>query len=81
MPVTITIDEAQASLKELIHRLVPGEEVVITENLQPVAKLVSATAVSRRASGLRPPPGLGRGFITVVADNDEHLESFEEYMP
>ncbi len=40
MSKTITIDEAQARLKDLIHQLNPGEEVVITENLQPVAKLV-----------------------------------------
>jgi hypothetical protein len=31
--------------------------------------------------GLRPPPGLGKGFITVVSDDDEHLKDFEEYMP
>jgi antitoxin (DNA-binding transcriptional repressor) of toxin-antitoxin stability system len=36
---TVTIEEAQATLLELIHQLPPGEEVVITENNQPVAKL------------------------------------------
>ena len=36
---TITIQEAQTRLSELIHRLTPGEEVVITENNQPVARL------------------------------------------
>jgi antitoxin (DNA-binding transcriptional repressor) of toxin-antitoxin stability system len=36
---TVTIQEAQATLLELIHQLPPGEEVVITENNQPVAKL------------------------------------------
>ncbi|HUG67372.1 MAG TPA: type II toxin-antitoxin system prevent-host-death family antitoxin [Pirellulaceae bacterium] len=36
---TFTIQEAQAQLADLIHRLTPGEEVVITENNQPVAKL------------------------------------------
>jgi len=41
MSATITIDEAQAKLRELIHRLAPGEEVIITENQEPVAKLVS----------------------------------------
>ena len=81
MSVTITIDEAQANLKELIHRLAPGEEVVIIENLQPVAKLVSEPSRPKHGSGLRPPPGLGKGFITVVSDDDEHLKDFEEYMP
>jgi prevent-host-death family protein len=79
MSATITIDEAQAKLKELIHQLAPGEEVIITENQQPVAKLVNPP--SQPKVGLRPPPGLGKGFITVVSDDDEHLRDFEEYMP
>ena len=74
---SVTIQEAQASLPELIHKLTPGNEVVITENDQPVAKLVSETP----KAGLRPPPGLGKGFITIVADDDEHLRDFAEYMP
>jgi hypothetical protein len=28
--VTITIDEVQSKLRDLIHRVVPGEEVVVT---------------------------------------------------
>jgi len=79
MSPTITIDEAQAKPRELIHQLAPGEEVIITENQQPVAKLVSEPPKPR--PGLRLPPGLGRGFITVVSDDDEHLKDFEEYMP
>ena len=31
---TFTIQEARAQLADLIHRLTPGEEVVITENNQ-----------------------------------------------
>jgi prevent-host-death family protein len=79
MSETITIEEAQANLKELIHRLAPGEEIVITENQQPVAKVVGAPAKPK--PDLRPPPGLGKGFITVISDDDEHLKDFEEYMP
>jgi antitoxin (DNA-binding transcriptional repressor) of toxin-antitoxin stability system len=79
MSVTITIDEAQVKLRELIHQFAPGEVVVITENKQPVARLASEPPLPR--PGLRPPPGLGKGFITVVSDDDEHLEDFEEYMP
>ena len=37
---TLTIQEAQAQLPDLIHHLSLGEEVVITENDQPVVKLV-----------------------------------------
>jgi len=79
MPATITVDEAQAKLKELIHQLAPGEEVVITENQKPVAKLVSEQLKPK--AGLRPPPGLGKGCISVLSDDDEHLKDFAEYMP
>ena len=46
--VTVTIQEAQAKLSDLIHRLTPGEEVVITENNEPVAKLVASRAEKPR---------------------------------
>ncbi len=74
---TVTIQEAQAQLTDLIHALTPGDEVVITENDQPVAKLVSEKPVARQ----RPQPGLCKGMITIVADDDEHLKDFAEYMP
>ena len=72
----ITLEEAQAGLVDIIHKLSPGEEVVITENDLPVAKLVG-TPPPR----LRPPPGLCKGWITIVSDDDEHLKDFAEYMP
>jgi prevent-host-death family protein len=75
---TITLTEAQATLSELIHRLAWGEVVVITENDRPVAKLVSALPTAKPA--LRPPPGLGKGCITILSDDDEHLIDFAEYM-
>lgn len=79
MSATVTVDEAQANLKELIHRLAPGEEIIITENQHPVAKLVSEPLQPK--AGLRPPPGLGKGYITVITDDDEHLNDFGDYMP
>jgi antitoxin (DNA-binding transcriptional repressor) of toxin-antitoxin stability system len=77
MSATTTIDEAQAKLKELIHLMIPGEEVIITENQQPVAKLVSEPTKRRRART----PGNCKGMITLLVEDDEHLEGFAEYMP
>jgi prevent-host-death family protein len=37
--VSVTIQEAQAQLSDLIHRLQDGDEVVITDDDRPVAKL------------------------------------------
>ena len=79
MSVIISVDEAQAKLKELIHQLAPGEEIVLTENQRPVARLVSEPAKPK--PGLRPLSGLGKGFITIISDDDEHLKDFAEYMP
>lgn len=75
---TVSIQEAQAKLAELIHRLTPEEEVVITENDQPVARLVT-TAIREQ----RPPrrPGTLRGTVLYMApDFDAPLEDFREYM-
>ena len=79
MSTTITVDEAQASLKDLIHQMAPGEEVVITENQRPIARLVSHAAKSTNPS--RPGPGLCQGMITYMApDFDAPLEDMKEYM-
>lgn len=74
---TVTIQEAQTKLLDLIHGLQPGEELVITEDDQAIAKLT----VEKRAEGTRPPPGLCKGMISIVADDDEHLKDFADYMP
>ena len=71
----ITIQEAQAKLPDLIHNLTPGEEVVITENNQAVAKLVGSPQKPH------PIPGRCKGMLTIVAEDDDHLEDFKEYMP
>ena len=74
---TVTLQDAQANLPELIHKLQPGDELAITENNQTVAKLVSGKPALRQ----RPGPGLCKGMVTIVADDDEHLKDFAEYMP
>ena len=74
---TITIEEAQARLPALISGLKPGEELVIIQQDRPVARLVaepSKTRVPRQ-------PGSAIGKLTVVEEDDAHLEDFKEYMP
>lgn len=76
MATTMTVEEAQAKLKELINNLAPGEEIVITENQRTVAKLVG----ERTVRPPRPAPGLGKGSILYMApDFDEPLDEFKEY--
>ncbi len=76
MLTSITIEEAQARLKDLIHKLNPGQELIITENEQPIAKLISQLQNSQQ----RPGPGLCKGMITIIAEDDDHLKDFVEYM-
>lgn len=77
MSTTITVEDAQASLKSLIHQLAPGDEVIITENQQPVARLVSEAARQRSPRT----PGNCKGMIALLIEDDEHLQGFADYMP
>ena len=75
MSATITLEEAQAHLAELISKLAPGEEVVITENQQPVARLLPVKNKAQRKLGTM------RGSIKYIApDFDAPLDDFKEYM-
>jgi antitoxin (DNA-binding transcriptional repressor) of toxin-antitoxin stability system len=74
----VTLEEAKSSLAELIHRLTPGEYVTITENDEPVARLmVPASAAERRKV---PQLGTLRGTVLSIERFNEPLEDFKEYM-
>ena len=77
MQTTMAVEDIKMSLPELLDSLTPGDEVILTRNHQPVAKLVSEAATPRKPRV----PGLGKGMITLLVEDDEHLEGFAEYMP
>ncbi len=73
----ISLEEAQSQLLQLIERLQPGEEVLITLGNETVAMLVGGPKPKR------PPRKLGtlQGTVTYMApDFDAPLEDFREYM-
>lgn len=75
MSATITLEEAQAHLAELISKLVSGEEVVIMDNQQPVARLLPVKTKTLRKLGTM------RGSVKYIApDFDAPLDDFKEYM-
>jgi len=76
MSATVTIEDAQARLPELITQLAPGEELVITHKDQPVAKLVGGRPILRR---LRQ-PGSAKGKFIIMVEDEDHLQDFKEYM-
>ena len=75
---SISIQDAQAQLPDLVHGLAFGDEVVILENDQPVARIVAAAEQPQRPARH---PGTLRGTVLYMAsDFDAPLEDFKEYM-
>ena len=71
---TVTIEEAQARLSELIHHLRTDEDVVIIENSQPIARLVmiQPIRVSRKLGTLQ------GTVLDMAPDFDAPLAGFTE---
>ena len=63
----VSVYDAKTHLSRLLDAVEAGEEVVITRNGHPVARLVRAEAPPRRRFGTMP------GVATVRADFDEPL--------
>ncbi len=73
---TASVEEVQAHLVELITKLRPGEELVITEHDRPIARLLPESTRVRNARRL----GGAIGVLTVNQEDDEHIEDFRECM-
>lgn len=75
----LPLNEAQSRPTEIVHRIGPGEEILITENDQPVAKIVGELRAPRHHS--RASAGALKGMVTYVADDfDAPLPDMREYM-
>ena len=74
---TITLEAAQSHLAEIIDKLTPGEEVVLTRDDKPVATIRATPPTPRE------PPRFGtlKGSILYIApDIDAIPEGFEDYL-
>jgi antitoxin (DNA-binding transcriptional repressor) of toxin-antitoxin stability system len=71
----IELTEARKHLTDLIKTALGGEEIVITQDDQPVLKLVRIPAPKTRRKA-----GSAKGLITMSDDFDAPLEEFQEYM-
>lgn len=76
MSLTISLEEAQTTLADLIGKLAPGEEVLITQDDQPVATLIRQAPVTRKPRQ----SGSAKGTLMIHVEDDEHLKDFAEYM-
>ncbi len=69
MTQTVSVDEAQNNLPDLLAQALAGDEVIITEHGTPVARLVPVVAHIKK----KRVPGLNRGAISTSEDFDEPL--------
>ncbi|HYH79181.1 MAG TPA: type II toxin-antitoxin system prevent-host-death family antitoxin [Longimicrobium sp.] len=72
----VDVSEAETQLEKLIDEAGAGEEVVITRDGTPVARLVAPAAEIRGGRV----PGSAKGMFTVPDDFDAPLEDFRDYM-
>ncbi len=75
----VTLEEAKHSLFTLIQNVLKGEEIVITQNKKPIAKLISASKEDSK-SHMKIKAGSAKGLIKIADDFDEPIEDFKEYM-
>jgi antitoxin (DNA-binding transcriptional repressor) of toxin-antitoxin stability system len=77
MSLTISIEQASTQLEGLVRALGPNDEIVLTDNNKPVARIVSdrPSTTSRQA-------GSCQGMLEIIDDSDDDvLEIFKDYMP
>lgn len=74
MSTVVTLEDAQAKLPEIIQHLRPGEEITITDQREPVARVQRAERKSWPCQ-----PGTAKDKIHWIdPDFDAPLEDFEE---
>ena len=73
MSKTVELNVVKATLAELIASLAPGDELVVTENDKPVARLLPAICGT-------PVFGSCKGMLNIISEDDDHLDDFKGYM-
>lgn len=82
----IDLDKAKTQMASLLQSALDGEEVIITENNQPILKIVrvekddAPIILDRREAKPRRQSGSAKGLISMTDDFDEPLKDFEEYL-
>jgi antitoxin (DNA-binding transcriptional repressor) of toxin-antitoxin stability system len=72
----LSIQQASGQLGELVRSLHPDDEIILTDNNQPVARIVPSGPPTPRNAGA------WKGKLEILDDSDEViLEHFAEYLP
>ena len=73
----VSLEEAQANLPDIINALIPGKEIIITRNSQPVARLIGEKLPVHQPRK----PGSACGKLIIHSEDEDHLHDFKDYMP
>ncbi len=73
----INIPETSKHLPELIEAAIKGEEIILTKDDQPIAKLLPVPPVKKRHPAKT---GSAKGLVTIADDFDEPIDDFKDYM-
>jgi antitoxin (DNA-binding transcriptional repressor) of toxin-antitoxin stability system len=73
---SVTLEEAQKKLPELLTRLQPGEELTISDNGQPLAQVRKAERTSWPCKA----GSYKKAEFWMTADFDAPLDEFKDYM-
>lgn len=77
MVLTIPIYDASVRLADLVRDLAPGDEIVLTEEGNFLARIIPEPGGQRSRQ-----PGACKGMLDVRDDGDEAiLEHFKDYLP
>jgi antitoxin (DNA-binding transcriptional repressor) of toxin-antitoxin stability system len=77
MSHTISIQQASAQLGKLVRALGPGDEIILTDNDKPVARIVPDSVSSHPRQA-----GACKGMLEILDDRDDViLEHFKDYIP
>jgi len=76
MTTNITLSDVSSKLPALLEAIRKGDEIVVTDRDKIVARVIGEGSI------LRTPREFGflKGKIEIIAEDEEHLKDFEEYM-
>jgi prevent-host-death family protein len=73
---TLELKQAKTQLNQLLETVLQGEEIIITENDEPVIKLTPVKMAQKHSRQ----PGSAKGKVWIADDFDAPLTNFQDYM-
>jgi antitoxin (DNA-binding transcriptional repressor) of toxin-antitoxin stability system len=82
MSHTISIEQASVELRGLVRALRQGDEIVLTDNDKPVARIIADAASLPGPATIEHVAGAWKGKFEILDDSDDvTIEHFREYLP